>query len=243
MRRWVIISLLTALGCINYLTAVLLLGLRPSALEDVLSDVPATSTPLFLQAREEQTLRFAQKALIQAGFNQKTVEELPRSHALEVSLTWIRTANPYPPLLAEFSSNYTRQWSFVSFGYLGSDAKLHQITYYGGEADTTPSFLVSKVRGPSTEGGDYFVGYLFELSREVGPQPQTRTREGRVTSWRPPRVMLDSVRWRTYRGGSYNAREEITFTLLATLFEVFGIGLLAGVRLYRLRRLLEQRDA
>jgi len=55
--------------------------------------------------------------------------------------------------------------------------------------------------------------------------------------------MLDSVRWRTYRGGSYNAREEITFTLLATLFEVFGIGLLAGVRLYRLRRLLEQRDA
>jgi hypothetical protein len=243
MKRWLTILILLALGCLNYLTAVFLLGLKPSTLEEVLSNVSPTSTPLFLEAREIRALSFAQKAIIQAGFNKRTVEELPCNHGLEIRLSWIRAANPYPPLLAEFSSNYQKQWPFVSFGYLGPDAKYHQITYYGGEADTTPSILVPKVRGPSTEGGDYFVGYLFELSREVGPQPQTLTRDGHVTSWRPPRVMLDSVRCRTYRGGSYNAREEITFTLWATLFEVLLIGLLAGVRQFRRRRPLERRDA
>jgi hypothetical protein len=43
--------------------------------------------------------------------------------------------------------------NYFSYGYLGIDDRYHQVTYYWGESDSTPSILVRKTRGDETGWG------------------------------------------------------------------------------------------
>jgi hypothetical protein len=125
----------------------------------------------------------------------------------------VEALNPHPPVLkAPFA--YHPYW--LSLGYLSDDARYHQITWYGGEADTTPSVLVPKVSGRSGEG-DYFVRYTVVMSREIERQPLILSNQtGEVIRWREPRLWpdLEAVTWDAYAGGSYNGFEEIGFSFL-----------------------------
>ncbi|MFL6202993.1 MAG: hypothetical protein ACJ76J_27815 [Thermoanaerobaculia bacterium] len=153
------------------------------------------------------------------------IEQIPREHPLLIHLSWIQRANPYPPVLAEISESY--QSSYFSFGYLGVDRRYHQVTLYGGELDTLPTFLVKKVRGRSTLWGDYYAQYLVHLSRETEPLDP---------NGRPYYPQIDSIEWASFRGGSYNGFEEIFGNAAATLAELLLIGVVSSVVLSRRRR-------
>lgn len=123
--------------------------------------------------------------------------------------------NPYPQ--THRSEHYP---CWLSVGYRSNDKRYHQITWYGGESDTTPSLLVRKVRPYETLWGDYFIRYSVKLSKETTEQPEIYTNKtGEVMRWRPPspRPRVERLRWHTYRGGSYNGFEEGGFTLIGTL--------------------------
>lgn len=225
MRRPVSFGLalvaIVALVWINYLLCLRLLGLADAkSFADSLSELPQGVKPVTLNGSEPRLLAHAQSVLVRRGFNEEEIKALPTKHELEVEISWIQAANPYPPVLAEYDPGYSRFWNFISFGYIGLDGRYHQITYYGGEADTTPSFLVQKVRGEETGYGDYFVGYLVTVARELRPTPEIVGPDGRVESWREPRVTVERIDWHTYRGGSYNGFEEILVPPLMTLIEL-----------------------
>ena len=133
---------------------------------------------------------------------------LPDQSDSLVPIDYVAHANPYPQPL-----DVVRGFdiSYVSFGYVGVDERYHQVTYYWGESDSTPSFLVRKVRGHETGWGDYFVRYTVFLSMDLKPHP---------SRWPD----IDRVDWSTYEGGSYNGFEEIGFALAATSVEVLGFG-------------------
>lgn len=138
-----------------------------------------------------------------------------QSQELLVTLEQVEALNPYPPVLKP--PFYHPSW--LSLGYLSDDDRYHQVTWYGGEADTTPSILVPKVPG-RTGQGDYFVRYTVRISREITQQPLLSSNEtGEVTRWRGPRPWpdLESITWDTYAGGSYDGLEEIGFTFLGTI--------------------------
>ena len=80
---------------------------------------------------------------------------------------------------------------------LGDD-RIHQIAWYGGEADTTPSLLVAT--GRAGGGGGSFVRYTMKVSKEMTAQPQ-----------------IEALWWQAYRGGSYDGFEEAGFTCAGTL--------------------------
>ena len=87
-----------------------------------------------------------------------------------LALEQVINLSPYPPVLrAPFS--YSPYW--LSLGFYSNDDRYHQVTWYGGEADTTPSLLVPKVPGRSGRG-DYFVRYTVLFSRETARQRDTR---------------------------------------------------------------------
>lgn len=152
------------------------------------------------------------------------IDQIPREHPLLVDISWIQRANPHPPILAEISGNYRS--SYCSFGYLGTDGRFHQVTLYGGESDTLPSFLVEKVRGRSTLWGDYFAQYLFLLSREA----EFTGQNGRSNN-----PQIDAIEWASFRGGSYNGFEEIFGNAVATLVELLLLGAVGTAVLARRR--------
>lgn len=138
-------------------------------------------------------------------------DEIPATHPLLIPIEWVAAANPYTPLLAEYT-DYSM--SAVSLGYLGDDGRYHQVSFYLGEADTTPSWLVTKVRGSETRWGDYFVHYIVLLSSAIDGPPGRRQNS----------PQLDRVDWGSHAGGSYNGFEEIFIVSL-----VAPLGWLAGV--------------
>jgi len=153
------------------------------------------------------------------GKNLSSVQSLPTTHPLLINFDWITKANPYPPLLGEYS-HYSSP-SFLSFGYIDNLGKYRQVTLYGGEADTTPSPFVNKVRGRGTYYGDYFIKYQIFLSKRISPKPLVTDREGHVVKWKPlpGRTEIDEIEWSTYSGGSYDGFEELGFTLIASAIQ------------------------
>jgi len=147
---------------------------------------------------------------------------LPSEHPLLVDIDWIMRANPYPPLLSEYSHYPVPD--YVSFGYIDISGEYKQITYYHGEADTTPSLFVTKVRGSSTYYGDYFINYTVYLSKRTVKKPLiTNMKTGEVVEWNPPPKIpkIEHIEWSSYAGASSNKFEELGFSLLATLIQTY----------------------
>src|SRR4029079_10954794 len=86
---------------------------------------------------------------------------LPETSQHLISIDRITRTNPYPQPLAVMDGGTV---NYQTFGYIGTDERYHQVTYYWGESDSTPSFLVAKSRGAETGWGDYFVRYVVYLS-------------------------------------------------------------------------------
>lgn len=224
-----------ALVVANFLIARHLLGLSRSPLVG-LAFAPRVSEPLVIKSNLE-VKRYAD--LLKAmGLPPEVARKLPSDHPLLADIAWAQRANPYPPLLGEFDSNYVRSSNYISFGYIGIDRRYHQITYYAGEADTTPSFLVQKVRGSSTSWGDYFVWYLFFVSKGIEREPLVIGPGGEVDQWADPQLQIDHVAWGTYEGGSYNGFEEMVFVFVALILEfLVGVAMAPFIRRKRASRL------
>jgi len=148
------------------------------------------------------------------GVQTSGLTSLERSHPDHIPLEAVIRLNPYPQVLR--TQNYP-YW--LSLGYRSTDSRYHQVTWYGGESDTTPSLLVKKVTPRATGWGDYFVRYTVILSKETTAQPEGLSSTGVVTRWRHPsdRPQIETLRWHAYRGGSYDGLEEVGFTFLGTL--------------------------
>jgi hypothetical protein len=233
---FLVLALATCAVIGNYRLATWLLRLGIDPIKEASSEIPSVTKPLVLDARDHSTLLAARKAIQELGVDPAEIKRLPRKHPLLMELSWFQAANPYPPLLAEFNPAYDRQWSYFAFGYLGPGKKYHQILSYWGESATTPSFLVTKVRGEGTNEGDYFVNYVFLATKEISPTPQTIDSRGRATSWFIPAPTIDLVEWGSYEGGSYNGFEEIVFTATATFFELLVLAACTALIWRRRRR-------
>jgi len=170
--------------------------------------------------------RFAERF----GLDRPAMEALPAKHPLSVDLGWILARNPYPPTLAELRGSSP---PYISFGYMDVGGAFHQVTSFGGEADTTPSVLTPKARGRATGHGDYFVHYLFHLRR-----PPSTTEAASQ-----PAIQIMQIDWSTYAGGSYNGFEEIRFTLVATGLELALLLFVLGAVWMRRRKRQEQGGA
>jgi len=146
---------------------------------------------------------------------------LPSKHPLLVDIDWVMKANPYPPLLGEYTEAYPVP-NYISFGYIDLLDNYKQITYYYGEADTTPSIFMNKVRSSSTYWGDYFVKYTFYLSKQMVKKPLMM---GIIIDEKlPPKYPnIDHIEWSSYAGASSNGFEEFGLALLATLLEIIFI--------------------
>jgi hypothetical protein len=130
------------------------------------------------------------------GVASTTLNSVDASHRLFIPLETVIRLNPYPQILR---TQYYPYW--LSVGYRSTDDRFHQITWYGGESDTTPSILVRKVRPQETGSGDYFIRYTVILSKETTPQPlNLEAKTGDVTQWRSPsdQVQVDGLRWHAY---------------------------------------------
>jgi hypothetical protein len=192
-------SIVLAAG-ISYAGVSWVLGFQVSGAEfDRFADVqklrPAVREVLAFERgghlRSEDIQRFATAV----GIPAETLLSAAARHPATLPLEAVIRANPYPQPLPTSDYPY-----WLSLTYRATDTGFHQITWYGGESDSTPSLLVRKV--PSHVGwGDYFVRYTVQLSR--------------ATMKESPYV--DSLRWHAYRGGSYDGFEELGFTLLGTL--------------------------
>lgn len=149
------------------------------------------------------------------------IKSLPKKHKLLVDFSLVTKINPYPPLLIEYSKYYSNPY-FLSFGYIDNFDTYKQVTLYQGEADTTPSPFIKKVRGNGTHEGDYFIKYQVFLSKCTKRRPLIIDKIGHVFKWKPPAVYpnIDDIEWSTYQGGSYDGFEEIIFTFWATLFQL-----------------------
>ena len=135
-----------------------------------------------------------------------------------IDISTVTKVNPNPQ---PWDVLLARGVNYLSYGYVGTDNRYHQVTYYWGESDSTPSPLVRKVRGSETGHGDYLVRYTVYLSRDLGAH-------------RAPFPNIDRIDWSTYKGGSYNGAEELGFAIYATAGE--GVLLFALVRRRRRRR-------
>jgi hypothetical protein len=146
--------------------------------------------------------------------------ELPKDHPDLIPFSDVAKHNPYPPVLWELTENYASGRNWISFLYLGVDDRLHQLTSYSGEADTTPSIFVAKY--PASYGGDYYVSYWMLVSR---------SREDSKKATAP--LQVDCIIWDTYAGGSYDAFEEIGLNAALWGFELASIALLVFCRWQR----------
>jgi len=212
----------------NYLIARELLGLEApgKGLSRLAPRLEPVGTPLAfdiegLESDHPSVTRFAERF----GLDRPAMEALPATHPLSIDLGWVLARNPYPPTLAELRGSLP---PYISFGYIDGGGAFHQVTSFGGEADTTPSVLTPKARGKATGHGDYFVRYLFHLRRP----PST----GDPAS--QPAIQIMQIDWSTYAGGSYNGFEEIWFTLVATGVEVVLLLLVLGAAWVRRARAL-----
>jgi hypothetical protein len=195
---------------VNYFVALRLLRLEQGdeAFSRLSRSLGPVETPLAfsvegLNLDHPSVARFSESV----GLDASVRKTLPESHPLSIDLEWILAANPYPPTLDELRGSLPPH---ISFGYLNSEGEFHQITSFGGEADTTPSILTPKARGEQTGYGDFFVYYIFHLKRE------SATDESPSLS----SIDITNVDWSSYAGGSYNGFEEIEFTIVATVAEV-----------------------
>jgi hypothetical protein len=151
-----------------------------------------------------------------------------RPHPDYIPLETVIRLNPYPQVLR---TEFYPYW--LSVGYRTSNGQYRQITWYGGEADTTPSLLVRKVTR-RTGWGDYFVRYTLMLSKEPALQPAAPSKPADTSPWRDwhDGVQIETLEWDAYRGGSYDGFEEIGFTLLGTVLltpaSIFALGRLRG---------------
>lgn len=216
-------SLVLGLVGINYLLIARLLHLDRSLSPVKQRDFVPVARPLVLEMSGD--MKPAAEDLLRRMGVSVGIDQIPREHPLLVNISWIQRSNPHPPILAEISGNYRS--SYCSFGYLGTDGRFHQVTLYGGESDTLPSFLVERVRGRSTLWGDYFVQYLFLLSRETKLTDQN----GHLNH-----PQIDAIEWASFRGGSYNGFEEIFGNAAATLLELLVVGAVGTAVLARRRR-------
>lgn len=217
--------IITVLSCVNYLVICSLLRIDRDPVEKIRSQAVPVSKPLVLVGSDD-VIEYARDLVRQMVGNDSAIR-VPSIHSLLIEDSWVRRANPYPPLLADVAERELYRSSFFSFGYIGKNGRYCQITFLSGEADTLPSFLVRKVRGEMTQGGDYFLNYAFVLSRE----PSLIDANGL-----PTYPQIDAIDWGSFRGGSYNGFEEIFGNVLATLTELFIIGLVTVLVLARKRR-------
>ncbi|MCP4548093.1 MAG: hypothetical protein GY835_16640 [bacterium] len=144
--------------------------------------------------------------------------DLPDQHPELIGFSEAAKLNPYPPLLFEVSEGYAYDRKFISFAYRGEDDRFHQLTQYSGEADTTPSIFVPKVRGDYTYEGDYFVCYSILLSRKP-PAPGRKSH-----------VQVDWIGWNSHRGGSYNGFEEMDLHAVLLALECIAVAVVMLVR-------------
>lgn len=224
--------LLGCLGWVNYLLSKRLVGLQSAelAISDAQRDMVDVSRPLVLESGGSLTKSATLELLRDVGMYNSEIARLPNEHPLLLGLPWIQRANPYPPTLGEYNPGYTFNSGHFSYGYLGVDSRYHQLTYYYGESDTTPSLLVRKAPGDDTNDGDYYVLYIFIFSRDIfGSEPSDPYGPRSQEDIRPK---LDYAAWSTYRGGGSDAREEVAFTAAMTLLET----VIVGVVLARWRR-------
>jgi hypothetical protein len=198
---------------LNYLLVLQALRINKEPLAEIASQLPPIEKPLVLESSEG--MKSAARDFLQGlDLAPQVIEALPGQHPLLIDLEWIARINPYPPLLGEYNPNYGRPNSF-SFGYIDREGNYHQMTFYSGEADTTPSFLVKKARRGQMHNGDYFTSYAFLLSRAAESDLVSKDSQGTES---PPE--LEVVRWGTFRGGSYDGFEEILIPPAATLVEL-----------------------
>ena len=150
------------------------------------------------------------------GVATNTLTSVERSRPEYIPLETVIRLNPYPQVLRTEDDPY-----WLSVGYRSTDARYHQITWYGGESDTTPSLLVKKVTPRATGWGDYFVRYTVALSKETPAHPG----------------QIEALQWQSYRGGSYDGFEEMGFTFLGTLLLAPGLARCTLVLMCRRRRI------
>lgn len=219
----------------NYLFAqcfILRVNCPANPMAEIPKHMAAVASPLTLVAGgrgREETLRSRFSQIV--GLRDQT---LPETADAFVDISYVAKANPNPQPLDSVSG---RSVNHLSYGYVGKDERYHQVTYYWGESDSTPSFLVRKVRGRTTGWGDYFVQYTVYISRDLKNRPGMIDSNGTVVRWEPPPAYpdIDRIDWSTYGGGSYDGFEELGFALVGTVTEA---GVAAGVLTWRRRRRL-----
>lgn len=203
--------------------------LRLNLPRDPIADIPKhlapIATPLVISTRTVDSQKQLPAHFLDALGLTNAV--LPKNDSRLIPIADVARVNPYPQPLAVTRGETV---DYLSFGYLGVDQGYHQVTYYWGESDSTPSLLVRKVRGSQTGEGDYFVRYTVFLSNDLQAQPLTiESRTGAALSWQaPPRwPRVDDIEWSSYDGGSYNGFEEMGFAAVAAPIEfLFGVGVL-----------------
>ena|SRR5437899_913435 len=142
---------------------------------------------------------------------------IPNTNESLIDISYVTKANPNPQ---PWDVLLGRDVNYLSYGYAGTDDRYHQITYYWGESDSTPSPLVRKVRSNQTGAGKYFVRYVVYLSKDLKDRPASIEAGGRVLQWQAPRYPnIDRIDWSAYEGGGYNGFDELAFSIYATAAE------------------------
>lgn len=212
---------------------------RTEPLARIADQMGPVATPLVLSIENEYGPDAeARRAFLEAvGLTSEAAALLPARHPQLVVVDDLARYNPYPPLLVETSGSI-RSW--MTFGYLGTDGLYHQVTHYYGEADTTPSPFVCKVRGNETHYGDHFVTYTIYGKKDPLGRPyswDSETGEPRDRDLEARYLLIDRIDWSTYEGGSYDGLEEIEFTVIATFVEAVAVYLtIVTVQFRRFRR-------
>jgi hypothetical protein len=178
--------------CIAYAAVSWLLGFRFDGTE-----IPPFQHVRGIRAEVREVIAFERGGYVGAerlddlaralGMSSSALTALDHSHPDFTPLETIVRLNPHPQVLRTTDHPY-----WLSVGYRSGDSRYHQITWYGGEADTTPSLLVVTPR--TTGGGDYYVRYTMKVSKERTARPQ-----------------IEALWWQAYRGASYDGFEEMGF--------------------------------
>ena len=150
---------------------------------------------------------------------------LPTTHHLLVDIGYITRVSPYPQ---PNSALLDQPVHHLTAGYIGTDNQYHQVTYYWGEADSTPSPLVEKVRGNETGWGDYFVRYSVYLTRSLQPDLQNPPCLDHPPNAPNPRVRIDRIDWSAYTGGSSDGSEELGVAMTMLPIELLLLALLCA---------------
>lgn len=207
------------------------------SIDRISGEMAAPLKPLVFVAHEKEAGSLLLRRFLQAvGLSEEVARSLPTSHPLLTPVEQLARYNPYPPLLAEALGGSIP--GSISYGYLGIDHRYHQVTYYAGEADTTPSCLVQKVRGRYTGGGDYFLTYVILSSKDPMGRPELLDSSGFVLRRGPLSAFpeVDAIDWRAFLSGSSDSFEEIGFSLIATLLETLAVVVVAVSIAQRRRR-------